>query len=215
MTNMPRTYYNYLETDKSRDMLSRITGKVDFVLIGGWAVNLYVDIQRSKDIDIAISPEQLEYFRKYGVHDYGISVKYSVINDVSIDLFINGISDKELTIPINEIFKHSVIMRGMKVVDKNMLLLLKLCGYFREDTIKLDKDIIDVVSLLFYAGLDINQIRDYIDKYKIDERRGHTGMLEYLDKSERLWEFISNTKDEYIKFKTGVKKEINSVFNKR
>lgn len=212
MINMPRIYYNYLETYKSSKLLNKIANKVDFVLIGGWAVNSYVNIQASKDIDIAINPDKLEFFREYGIQDYNINIKYSVIDDVTVDLFVNGISDKELTLPINEIFKNNVIKGNIKVVDKNMLVLLKLCGYFRDDIIKINKDIIDVVSLLFYADINLEYVKKYVDKYKIDERKGSMGMLEYLEKGERLWDFVCETKEEYTNLKNKSKKKIKNIF---
>ena len=47
-------YYQDLITEKSWQILIRLKSKIDFVLIGGWAVYLYTKGLKSKDIDIVI-----------------------------------------------------------------------------------------------------------------------------------------------------------------
>ena len=211
---MVRKYYNDLETDSSQKVLNALAASgTDFVLIGGWAVNRYVKQQRSKDVDVAVDPTVLQRFKdRYGIGKYGIDVFYSIVDGVYVDLFVQGISDRELTVPIGEIVKNCKRIEGVKVVDRNMLLLLKLSGYFREDRIKHDKDIVDAVSLIFYADIDMQAVKRYVDTYHIDERKGPMGMLEYLDTCEHLWEFVASSKQEYTRLGKAAKESINRVF---
>ncbi len=212
MVSMPRQYYNKVHTEKSFRLLQKLAGEVEFVLIGGWAVNYYVKQQNSLDIDIIIAPETLEYFKKYGIDNYGIDVMYTTIDAVRVDLFVQGISDKELLIPIPEIISSSARIGGVKVVKKEVLMLLKFGGYFSFDRTKTDKDIIDVVGLLFYGSIDLDEVKRYTDKYGIDERKGPVGMLEYLDKGEKYWDFITDSREEYQRLKEKAKADINKVF---
>ena len=93
-----------------------------------------------------------------------------------------------------------------------MLLLLKLWGYFRADEDKIRKDIIDVVTLFFYAKPDLKAVRGYIEKYGIGKRRSTDVLLEYLDRGETMWDYITDTKDEYSRLKEAAKKEIKAMF---
>ncbi len=97
-------------------------------------------------------------------------------------------------------------------MSKEMLLLLKLGGYFRVDETKHRKDVIDVVTLLFYADIDLQKVRGYIKKYGIDKRKGSDALLEYLDKGSTTSEFITNTKEEYEKLRKERRKEIRDIF---
>ena len=212
MVCMVRKYYNDFETDRSMQALRELGAVVDFVLIGGWAVNSYVKLQKSKDVDIAISAEELEYFKSHGLSKHGIDTFYAIIDGIIVDIFVQGFSDRELTIPINRILSTYNTIENIKVAEKEMLILLKLCGYFSEDRIKIEKDIIDVVSLLFYCEIDLNKVKAYIEEYKIDERRGQAGILEYLDKGAVLWEYITDTEEEYRKLRGKYKAEINKLF---
>src|SRR3972149_1155146 len=58
-----QNYYNDLVTKKSWLTLQDLRGKLDFVLIGGWAVFLYTKALKSKDIDLIVNYDQLEKLR--------------------------------------------------------------------------------------------------------------------------------------------------------
>ena len=210
---MPREFYNDNETSKSLDVLNGLAKKVDFVLIGGWAVNFYVNMQKSKDVAIAIDTEQLPYFKKYGIQDYGeIGIKYSLIDGTYVGLFIEGVADEDITIPVKKILATTNVIRGIKVVDESILLLLKMGGYFREERDKQRKDVIDVVTLLFYGRVNLRTVKKYVEEYKIDKRKGFGGVLEYIDKAETMWDYITDTKEEYVRLKERYKKEIRKLY---
>ncbi len=210
---MVELFWNKEKTKASFETLHKLAKSLEFVLIGGWAVYYYVKQQESLDVDIAISYTHTDFFRKYGIRQYEeINIKYSIIDGIYVDLFISEFSDKVLPVPVNEILKDYVQIEGIKIVDRNMLLLLKLWGYFRSDEVKVRKDIIDVITLLFYGNLNLNKVSALIKKHKIERRRSIDVLLEYLDKGETLLEFIGIEKAEYLKLKKKYKEELNEIF---
>lgn len=52
-------YYHKLVTDKSYQFLQNLKRSYEFVLIGGWAVYLYTQALKSKDIDIIVDYKEL------------------------------------------------------------------------------------------------------------------------------------------------------------
>jgi len=207
-------FWNNEKTEKSLSTLNMISKHVDFVLIGGWAVHMYTDIQRSEDVDLVIGYESLDYFRQFGLQDYSkLKMKYTVIDGTTVDLFIEEYSDSDLPMPANEIMKNYITLGGIRVAKKEILLLLKLWGYFRQDEVKHRKDVIDVVSLLFYGNIDLQTVKKYLEKYKIDRRKGPDAMLEYLDKGLPLYEFVTGDKEKYEKLRKEYKRKIKDLFD--
>lgn len=207
---MRRQFWNNEKTDASLRTLQFIAGKIDFVLIGGWAVYLYTDAQRSEDVDIAVGIPALKFFKDYGIRDYeGINIKYSVVDGTVVDLFIQEYADRDLPLPVKEILEdYTMFMGNIKTVNREMLLLLKLWGYFREDETKLRKDIIDVISLMLYGDINIKKFGALLKKHRIAKRRGIDVLLEYLDKGDTLLDYIDMESREYRKRKDELKKEI-------
>lgn len=214
---MPMQFWNNEKTDKSFNALNRIAKQLDFVLIGGWAVYLYTNMQRSEDVDIAVGYESLDYFRRFGIRDYeGINVKYSVLEDGTVvDLFIEEYSDKDLPIPVNIIMKNYVRVGEIKVVSIELLFILKLWGYFRFDEIKHRKDVIDVLSLLFYGNVNLKKVKAYFEEFKIENRKGPDALLEYVDKGSTLYTFITDSKEGYERLKQEYKRKIRYIFYKK
>lgn len=213
---MPRQYYNEERTRKSEEVLYKIAKEIDFVLIGEWAVNFYTKMQKSNDVDLAVGADTLDYFKRYQVQKYeNINIYFAKVDGIIVDLIVQGISDKDLTVPLSLVLSNYIIINEIKIVSADLLLLLKMSGYFREEGGKIDKDIIDVISLLFYSEPDLNKVDKYIKKYSIDERKGFLGILEYLDKGERVWEFITNTHEEYALLKNKVKARIKKIISQK
>ncbi|MEM0143247.1 MAG: hypothetical protein QXL94_04775 [Candidatus Parvarchaeum sp.] len=203
------SYYSDAITEKSLQILQSLVSGLDFVLVGGWAVNFYTNNQKSTDIDIAITVDKLSYFKQFGVKKYdNAPLYYAYIGETRIDLLVNGITDKMLTVPISSVLSDYVTIGGFKVAGKEILLILKMCAYFSPDKQKIEKDMIDVDSMLFYAGINMPKVAEYTKKYKIDSRKSFGGMLEYLDKGRNLWQFITNTKEEYETLLSKTKKAI-------
>ena len=212
MVYMERLFWNKEKTQESFRVLRKLAKELDFVLIGGWAVYYYVRQQESLDVDIALDYSNLTYFNKYGINQYeGMKIKYSIIDDIYVDIFLSEFSDKETVIPVSRILEDYVTIEGMKVVRKELLLLLKLNGYFRNDETKVRKDIIDVVTLLFYADINLKKVKGILDQYKIEPKKGSDVLLEYLDKGETLLEFIGMSKGDYSRKKAEFKAKIKEI----
>ena len=205
-------FWNDDNTKESFEVMRRLVGKIDFVLIGGWAVFYYTGQQKSLDIDIAIDYGALDYFKEYGISQYeGMHIQYSIIERIYIDLFIDGFSDRDLPFPVKDIMDGYVMIEGIKVVEKELLILLKTWGYFRVDEKKHDKDIIDTLSLLFFANLDFAKIRGYITKYKIPEQKGTGAMLEYLALGKRFIANLDISEGEFLRRKAFCIKQLHNI----
>ncbi len=210
---MRRQFYSE-RANASFDLLHDLVGKIDFVLIGGWAVHSYIGLQRSMDINIAIDYASLDYFRAYGIEKYeNININYSSINNVTVDIFLPGFSDNDLPFQVNEILANYVKIENIKVVRKELLLLLKLWGYFGNNETKIKKDIIDVVGLMFYGDISMSDVKKLIKSHNLQKRRTTDVMLEYIDKGEILAEFISNDIEEYKILAQKCKKDIQNTFH--
>ncbi len=213
---MQRQFWNDEKAGKSLEVLRQLQAELDFVLIGGWAVYSYVGAEKSEDVDIAIGLDKLYFFTKYGIEEYsGTTIRHSTIRGTTVDLFIEGYSDRNLPVPVSRIMQDYTLIEGIKVVRKELLLLLKLWGYFGNEETKIRKDIIDVAILVFYGDIDFGSFSGYVNEYKISKRRSSEVLLEYLDKSEALWEYISPTKKEFDALRERHKKSLRRFFGYR
>lgn len=142
-------FYNDLITEKSWQTLQKLKKKIDFVLIGGWAVYLYTHALKSKDIDIVIDyPELFKFKNLYPVSKNDRLKKYEARNEeVQIDIYLPFYSN--LGIPAEEIVKETKIVSAFSVASPEMLLILKQYTYgVRKLSVKGQKDKLDIFSLL-------------------------------------------------------------------
>lgn len=142
-------FYNDLITEKSWRTLQTLKNKLNFVLIGGWAVYLYTKALKSKDIDIIIDYDQLDKLRQ----DFTVSKndrlkKYEGRREeVQIDIYLPFYSN--LGIPVEEIIKEKKKVETFTVVSSEMLLILKQYTYGeRKLSAKGQKDKLDILSLI-------------------------------------------------------------------
>jgi hypothetical protein len=144
-----------LVTRKSWLTLQNLRGKLDFVLIGGWAVFLYTKSLKSKDIDLIVDYGQLEKLRTdFKVVKNDRLKKYEARNDeVQIDVYLPHFSD--FGIPVEEIIKGAVTKETFIVPRLEKLLILKQLAYIQRGlSAKGQKDRIDILSLA--ASPDFN-----------------------------------------------------------
>ena len=214
MRNMARQFWNEEQTRRSRELLNNLSKEVDFVLIGGWAVFMYARQQMSLDVNIAIAYDSLEYFRRYGIEDYkNARIKYSIIEGTYVDLFIEDFSDKDMPFPIKTVLDNHLNIEGIKVVDKELLLILKLWGYFRADQQKIRKDILDVIALLLYGDINLERFRELVESYSIPRGRSVNVLLEYIDKTPQVQDFIDMSASD-LERKLGMyKQQLKSLFD--
>lgn len=163
MTNF---YQNYL-TDKSFKLLVELKKKIDFVLIGGWAVYFYTNALKSKDIDIIVDFSQLEKIKKdYFLEKNERLKKYQIkIEEIDIDIYLPFYS--HLGIPIEKIIKDEVMINGFRLPKKEALLITKIYAYKnRQASVKGQKDLIDIISLLFLDDFDFQEFIKLVGKNK-------------------------------------------------
>ena len=213
MINMTRQFWNEEQTQNSRNLLNRLSKEMDFVLIGGWAVFMYAKQQMSLDVDIALAYDRLEYFRRYGIEDYkNVRIKYSIIDGTYVDLFVEDFSDKDMPFPVKTILDNYLTIEGIKVVDRELLLILKLWRYFRADQQKIRKDMLDVIALLLYGDINLSRFKELVDLHKVPKGRSINVLLEYIDKMPQVQDFIDMNAGELKGRLHAYKQQLKSLF---
>jgi hypothetical protein len=159
-------FYHDLITEKSFKTLRDLRKKFKFILIGGWAVFLYVKALKSKDIDIIIDYDQLgELKKEYEVFKNDRLKKYEIkIEEIDIDIYLPHFS--QLGLKIEEIQNYCQSREGFKVPIPEILLILKIYTYEeRKGTTKGRKDLIDIFSLLKGGEINWAKYKELIEKY--------------------------------------------------
>lgn len=161
-------YWSSILTEKSWQILQELRRKYEFVLIGGWAVYLFTKQQKSKDIDIVVSINELEKFKEEGLIKNERLRKYEIKKEeIDIDIYAEHYS--KLAIPAEDINNYAIETEGFKIVCPELLLLLKRFAYEdRKNSAKGEKDKIDIASLLFFADIDFNRYKKIIKKYEFE-----------------------------------------------
>src|SRR3990172_12655467 len=105
-------YYSELVTQKSWQLLTELRKNFSFILIGGWAVFLYTQALKSKDIDLVLEFSELEKMRqKFPLSKNERLKKYEVrVEEVEIDLYLPFYSNPGL--PAEEIKKWTQGLEG-------------------------------------------------------------------------------------------------------
>ena len=173
-------FYNDLVTQKSWQTLQELKGKLDFVLIGGWAVYLYTKALKSKDIDIIVGYDQLEKLRKnFTVSKNERLKKYEARREeVQIDVYLPHYSN--LGIPIEKMDLKTV--ETFKLPSVVTLLKLKMLAYKQRGlSAKGQKDRLDILSLLFFADIDFKL------SFSLQKLISETGKIPELNINEYLW----------------------------
>lgn len=174
-------FYHNLITEKSWQILQKLKKECEFILIGGWAVFIYSQNLKSKDVDIILDYEYLEKFRKnYNLNKNQRLKKYEIKkNGIDIDIYLPHFS--KIGLPIDLIKKYCQNIHGFKVPQLEILLILKQYAWQkRVGSIKGKKDEIDIIGLF---QLPVNF--DFYLKIIKENKK------EYL--VEKLKEFLKNT----------------------
>ena len=164
-------FWNSLLTEKSWNILTNISKeKFKFIVIGGWAAYLWTKAHKSKDIDIAlIDIKDLDYLKqKYNLKKNDRLKKYEIsFDEIDVDIYTPYFS--ELPIPIEDLKHYSVKIEGLNVVKQELLLILKQGAESdREKSIKGEKDRIDIMTLIFFADIDLRLYYKLLKKYKLE-----------------------------------------------
>lgn len=154
-------YYRDQVTQKSWQILTTLSSKYQFVLIGGWAVWLYTKQLKSKDIDIIVSLNSLgKLSADYALEKNDRLKKYEIRQEeIEIDVYTPFYS--QLSVPGEIILQTAVNLDGFNVPSPETLLKLKMVAYQgRKGSDKGRKDFVDIVSLLCLPELkwtDVSQ----------------------------------------------------------
>ena len=167
MTNK-KEYWNSLLTEKSWNLLHDIKRKYNFILIGGWAIYLLTHQQKSKDIDIVIGMKELEKLRQENITKNDRLKKYELkTEEIDINIYVEYYS--QLTIPVEDIKKHVIETQGFKMASPEALLILKQGAYEnRQNSVKGEKDKIDIVSIIFFTEINFQKYKEIMVKHKLE-----------------------------------------------
>ncbi|MEW5896581.1 MAG: hypothetical protein AB1668_02730 [Nanoarchaeota archaeon] len=163
-------FWNTLITEKSWNVLQRLTKKpFRFILIGGWAAYMWTKLHKSKDVDIIVDDyNSLEYLkRNFDLRKNDQLKKYEIkIEEIDIDIYVPFYS--QLPLSIEEIKKQSTKIENITVVRPEILLILKQQAELeRMQSIKGQKDRIDIMALLCFAPINFSLYLQLLDKYHL------------------------------------------------
>ncbi|MBS3175683.1 hypothetical protein J4457_00415 [Candidatus Woesearchaeota archaeon] len=167
-------FWNSLLTEKSWKKMQELKGEhFRFVVIGGWAAYLWTRQHKSKDIDILLPDiKDLDFLRqKYSLNKNDALKKYEIkFEDIDLDIYTPYYS--RLTLPIEDISKETSFIEGFEVILPEILLILKQgAENDRRDSVKGQKDRIDIMTLLCYAKIDFGKYHRLLKKYKLESYR--------------------------------------------
>lgn len=162
------SYYHDIITEKSFVLLQQLKHQHNFVLIGGWAVYFYTKRLKSKDIDIIVDYNELEKLRTN--HDLTKNdrlKKYEIKKEgIDVDIYVPYFS--ELGIPAEIIIQNTTSREGFILPQIEILLILKQKAWLaRKESLKGDKDRIDILSLVS-QNIDWNRYSELSKENRLD-----------------------------------------------
>jgi len=159
--------------EKSWQVLADVSVLADFILIGGWAVYLWTRKLKSRDIDICIDQENFYKLqsqllqRNYGLKRNVRLMKFeAIIGDVEIDIYTPFMS--KLVVPCSDMFDkklYSRIERFKVALPETLLLLKAQAAQQRWQAEKGVKDRVDIISLLEFADIKHDTLKQMLKKY--------------------------------------------------
>lgn len=163
-------FWNELITKKSWEILLELNKKpVKFILIGGWAAYLLTKLHKSRDIDIVITDyRDLDYLKKnYELKKNVHLKKYEIIIEgVDIDIYAPHFS--KLAIPPEDLIMYTLQIENITTIKPEVLLILKQGAELeRRNTIKGQKDQIDIITLLIKTEISWQQYYAILKKYNL------------------------------------------------
>ncbi len=180
-------FWNDIATEKSWNLLKTLNQKLRFIVIGGWGIYLWTQAMKSKDIDIILTDWQdLENLKEnFDLRKNDRLKKYEIIiSDIDVDIYLPYYS--QLVIPCEDLLNMSTNLEGFQVLKTEPLLILKQQALLdRENSIKGQKDRIDILSLLYSNTINFITYNRLLEKYNI----------KYFQ--ENLRKIISSLKEEF------------------
>jgi hypothetical protein len=159
--------------EKSWQVLGQLRSLADFILIGGWGVYLWTKKLKSRDIDVCIDQENFYKLQSELLQrDYGLKrnvrlMKFeALIDDVEVDIYTPFMS--KLVVPCLDMFDKKLysLIKRFKVAIPEVLVLLKTqAAQQRWHAEKGVKDRADIISLLKFADIKHDILRQMLKKY--------------------------------------------------
>jgi hypothetical protein len=184
-------FYHPLVTEKSLQILKDFRKKYKFILIGGWAVFFYTKALKSKDIDLILEYQDLEKLgQEFSITKNQRLRKYEVkIEEVDIDIYLPHYSNPGL--PVEGIKKYTTQRESFILPIPEVLLILKQNVYRqRKDSLKGQKDKIDIFSLLKSIEIDWKLYRKILKRYRQEGLRQE--LIELLNTTSEIKEVNLN-----------------------
>ncbi len=161
-------FWNLQLIEKSWRILQELRRKYNFILIGGWATYLWTRQKKSKDIDIVVEINELQKLKEESLFKNDHLKKYEIkIDEVDVDIYVSYYS--KLTINPENLKKYTKKVDGFNVISPEVLIILKQGAYEnRKNSVKGEKDKIDILSLLFFLDIDIKFYKSVLKEYFLD-----------------------------------------------
>ena len=192
-------YFHEHVTEKSWEELKVLQKKVNFILIGGWAIYLYTRQLKSKDIDIIVDFDQLPILQNlYPLTKNDRLKKYEAVRDVvQMDIYLPHYS--HLGIAVAEIQQHTEDRESFRLIDPNYLFALKVYALAqRGHSVKGRKDFLDIISLHSAGICNLPFIATLLREHKLEKEK--TEFVQFLHESTQLPE-LNISSHRYAKFK--------------
>lgn len=202
-----RQYWHNLITEKSFQLLKELNRSYKFILIGGWAIFLYTQALKSKDIDIVLDYKELSRLKeKFEIIKNSRLKKYEVKKEgVDIDIYLPYFSNPGL--PAEDLKNFVVSKEGFQVPWPEILLILKQKVFLeRRNTPKGSKDKLDIFSLLMLPELDWQRYKKILRKYQLTNLLSELKNL--LEETFELKE-LGLSRHKMAKFKKEVLKKLS------
>jgi hypothetical protein len=203
-------FWNSEITNDSWNELLVLSRTYNFILIGGWAIYLYTKLQKSRDIDIVVDYDQFWILSKDFQLRKNPSLRKYEIKFQKFDIDVYTPFYSRLTVPVQDLINNFTIIENIKVPKIEELLILKL-GAFDErvDSIKGQKDRLDIAGLVFYSSMDYARFTELLNKY---EKRVYYKLLMNAvgNINPRLLQYLNLNESTYAKMKKKALEVINS-----
>lgn len=203
-------FWNSEITNDSWNELLVLSRTYNFILIGEWAIYLYTKLHKSRDIDIVVDYDQFWILSKDFQLRKNPSLRKYEIKFQKFDIDVYTPFYSRLTVPVQDLINNFTIIENIKVPKIEELLILKL-GAFDErvDSIKGQKDRLDIAGLVFYSSVDYARFTELLNKY---EKRVYYKLLMNAvgNIDPRLLQYLNLNESTYAKMKKKALEVINS-----
>jgi len=204
-------YWNSILTEKSWNVLLKLKKeKFNFIVIGGWAAYLWTNLHKSKDIDIILKDfNDLEILKKeHELRKNDSLRKYEIKRgEIDVDIYVSHFS--KLIIPPEHIENYISKIEGFSVISKEALLILKQGAEIeRRNSLKGEKDKLDIMSLLFFSDINFSIYKSILKKYSLEH---FIDSLIYTLKTFKDYNSLNLTPREFKKTKENILRNLKKL----